>query len=98
VIFVDRIKIPILNAYGFNDPRVDIDHWKRLESKLKQYNKTYEIIIEKDEGHGFRNETSRMNFYRHLEAFLARYMNDVPAGRVDVKEGKVIEMPVKGTN
>lgn len=96
--FVDRIKIPLLNAYGFNDPRVDIDHWKRLEAKLKQYNKTYEIIIEKDEGHGFRNEASRMNFYRRLETFLTKYMNDVPAGRVEVKDSKVIEMPVKGTN
>jgi len=72
--FVDRIRIPILNAYGFNDPRVDIDHWKRLEAKLRQAGKTYEIIIEENEGHGFKNEAARINFYRHLEAFLAKYL------------------------
>lgn len=72
--FVDRIKIPILNAYGFNDPRVEIDHWKRLEPKLKQFGKTYEIIIEKEEGHGFKNEKARIGFYRKLEAFLAKYL------------------------
>lgn len=72
--FVDRIKIPVLNAYGFNDPRVDIDHWKRLEPKFREFGKPYEIIIEENEGHGFKNETARMNFYRHLEAFLAKYL------------------------
>ncbi|MBI2512397.1 MAG: S9 family peptidase [Opitutae bacterium] len=72
--FVDRIKIPTLHAYGFNDPRVEIDHWKRLEPKLKQFGKTYEIIIEKDEGHGFRNEKARIEFYRRLETFLAKYL------------------------
>lgn len=72
--FVDRIKIPTLHAYGFNDPRVEIDHWKRLEPKLKQYGKTYEIIIEANEGHGFRNENSRIEFYRRLEAFLAKHL------------------------
>lgn len=72
--FVDRIKIPTLHAYGFNDPRVEIDHWKRLEPKLKQFGKTYEIIIEKDEGHGFRNEKARIEFNRRLEAFFSKYL------------------------
>lgn len=72
--FVDRIKIPTFHAYGFNDPRVEIDHWKRLEPKLKQFGKTYEIIVEKDEGHGFRNEKARVEFYRRLEGFFAKYL------------------------
>lgn len=72
--FVERIQIPTLHAYGFNDPRVEIEHWRRLEPKLKQFNKPYEIIIETDEGHGFHNEQARLRFYRKLEEFLAKHL------------------------
>lgn len=72
--FVERIKIPTLHAYGFNDPRVEIENWRRLEPKLKQFGKTYEAVIEQGEGHGFRNEKARFEFYRRMEAFLAKYL------------------------
>lgn len=71
---VDRIRVPTLHAYGYNDPRVDFDHWKELEPKLKQFKKNYEIMILKDEGHGFRNEQNRIAFYKRLDAFLAKNM------------------------
>jgi dipeptidyl aminopeptidase/acylaminoacyl peptidase len=71
---VDRIRVPTLHAYGYNDPRVDFDHWRELEPKLKQFKKNYEIMILKDEGHGFRNEQNRIAFYKRLEAFLAKNM------------------------
>ena len=78
--FVDRIRVPLFNAYGENDPRVDIDHWKRLESKLKQFNKIYEIMVEDNEGHGFYNEKNRLVYYRKLEAFFDRYLAPVRSG------------------
>lgn len=84
----------MLNAYGFNDPRVDIDHWKRLEPKFKQYGKTYEIIIEDNEGHGFRNEAARTNFYRRMETFLAKYM-DANDPSVRLAPVQAQEMPAK---
>jgi dipeptidyl aminopeptidase/acylaminoacyl peptidase len=71
--YVDRIRIPTLHAYGRNDPRVDIRHWDRLETKLKEFHRTYEILIEDNEGHGFGNEATSMKFYGAMEAFLARY-------------------------
>jgi dipeptidyl aminopeptidase/acylaminoacyl peptidase len=73
--FVERIRVPTLHAYGYNDPRVEIENWTRLEAKLKQYNKTYEIIIQGNEGHGFRNEAGRIGYYARLEAFLAKHMD-----------------------
>jgi len=72
--FASRIRIPTLHAYGFNDPRVDIKHWLRLEPKLKECGQPYEIIIEDNEGHGFHHEKTRLNFYRKLDAFLAKYL------------------------
>ena len=92
--FVERIKIPTLHAYGYNDPRVDIKNWTRLEPKLKQFGKTYEILIEGNEGHGFKNESNRIEFYRHLEAFLAKYM-DPHGASVEVGPTKVLELPAK---
>ena len=72
--FVSRIKIPTLHAYGENDPRVTIKNWEKLERELKKYQKNYEYIYEGNEGHGFHNEIARINFYRHLEAFLDKYL------------------------
>ncbi len=72
--FVSRIKIPTMHAYGENDPRVVIKNWEELERELKKYRKTYEYIHEDNEGHGFKNENARIKFYRHLEAFLDKYL------------------------
>jgi dipeptidyl aminopeptidase/acylaminoacyl peptidase len=69
--FVERIRVPSLHAYGRNDPRVKIDHWKRLEAQLKKYNKPYVAIVEENQGHGFRNEHASENFYGAMEKFLA---------------------------
>jgi dipeptidyl aminopeptidase/acylaminoacyl peptidase len=91
--YVERIRVPTLHAYGYNDPRVDIDHWKVLEPKLKQYHKTYEFMVLGDEGHGFQNEGNRIAFYKRMEAFLAKF---VPRpGEVRMEDIKVLEMPAK---
>lgn len=76
--YVERLRAPLLNAYGYNDPRVDFRHWTRLEAKLKQFNKPYEIVIKDDEGHGFRNEKNRLAYYRKLETFFARHLAPAP--------------------
>lgn len=72
--FVERIRVPTLHAYGKKDPRVKIDHWERLEPLLQKYAKTYEAVVEKRQGHGFRDLKASSEFYRRLEAFLAKYL------------------------
>lgn len=91
--FVDRIRVPTLHAYGYYDPRVDFDHWKRLEAKLKEFNKPYEILIEENEGHGFYKETNRIAFYRRVETFLDTNLKPIRNGRVEIGESKVVEKP-----
>jgi dipeptidyl aminopeptidase/acylaminoacyl peptidase len=86
--FIERLRVPLFNAYGYNDPRIDFRHWTRLESRLKEFNKTYEILIEDNEGHGFRNEKNRIAYYRRLEAFFERYLAPVPAGSTNDKSIK----------
>ncbi|HVT72689.1 MAG TPA: alpha/beta fold hydrolase [Lacunisphaera sp.] len=76
--FVENIRVPLFNAYGFNDPRVDFAQWTRLEAKLKHFNKSYEIMIERNEGHGFHNESNRIEYYRRLESFFAQHLGTAP--------------------
>ncbi|MEX2044607.1 MAG: prolyl oligopeptidase family serine peptidase, partial [Opitutus sp.] len=70
--FVERIRVPTLHAYGENDPRVDIQHWRVLEAALKRHDKPYEYFRESKSGHGFQDEAARLRYYRAVEDFLAR--------------------------
>jgi len=76
--FIERLLVPLLNAYGENDRRVDIAQWEKLKSKLDAHKKPYEIIIEENEGHGFRNERNRVAFYRKVEEFLKKSLAPAP--------------------
>jgi dipeptidyl aminopeptidase/acylaminoacyl peptidase len=92
--FADRIRVPVLMAYGRNDPRVNIDQGYDMESALKKHGKTYEMIIERDEGHGFRKEELSIAFYTKVDEFLRK--NVPPAGAyVNVGPTKVVDLPAK---
>lgn len=88
--FVANIRVPSLQAYGENDPRVDIQHWRALESELKKHRKVYEAFREANEGHGFQDETARVRLYMAIEAFLDKYLKNynasVDIGALEVKE------------
>ncbi|MDI1251495.1 MAG: S9 family peptidase [Lacunisphaera sp.] len=72
--FAERVRVPLLMAYGKNDPRVTIDQAYDIERALKRSNVPYELIIEKDEGHGFRMEEKRIAFYKRIDAFLKQHV------------------------
>lgn len=72
--YVEQIRVPLLNAYGENDPRVVIDHWYRLKTQLLRNNIPFETIIEKEQGHGFRETTAEVAYYTKVEEFLAKHM------------------------
>jgi dienelactone hydrolase len=92
--FADRIRVPVLMAYGKNDPRVLIDQGYDMEAALKKHGKAYEMIIERDEGHGFRKEELSIAFYTKVDEFLKK---NVPLAGTNVKIGptKVIDLPAK---
>jgi dipeptidyl aminopeptidase/acylaminoacyl peptidase len=71
---VANIRVPTLHAYGLNDPRVKIENWTELEAALKKYNKTYQSVVVKNEGHGFEKSESSIEFFRVVESFLNKYM------------------------
>jgi len=92
--FADRIVAPVLMAYGKNDPRVRISQGHDMEAALKKAGKTYEMVIEEKEGHGFRKEELSIAHYQRIDAFLKKYV-PVSGGTVKVGEAKVIELPAK---
>lgn len=75
--FAGRIRVPVLMAYGRNDPRVKIDQGYAIEAALKRSGVPYKMIIEEDEGHGFRKEEKKIAWYKAVEAFLDAH---VPRG------------------
>jgi dipeptidyl aminopeptidase/acylaminoacyl peptidase len=68
-----RIKAPILHGYGFNDPRVPIEHLKVMERALEANDKKTESVTYDNEGHGWANPENRLDWYRRMEKFLARH-------------------------
>ena len=68
---MERIRVPTLHAYGENDARVEFKQWRQLREQLDKFHKPYQIIVEGEQGHGFRNESSSLKFHRALEKFLA---------------------------
>lgn len=78
---VDKIKVPLLVAQGANDPRVPKAESDQLVEALKKRGIDAPYIVKDNEGHGFRNEENRFDFYRAMEKFLGKHLR----GRVEGK-------------
>ncbi|GJM25441.1 MAG: peptidase S9 family protein [Phycisphaerae bacterium] len=74
---VDRIETPILIAHGRNDPRVPVYEAEQLHEALKKRNQDSELLIFEDEGHGFRKEENRVEFYQRLADFFESKLKPV---------------------
>ena len=61
-------------AYGGMDPVVDIEQGRLLEKALKKHGKTYELVYEPSEGHGFASLRHAAPLYEKMDAFLKQYM------------------------
>ena len=68
----DKIKQPVLLAYGAQDLRVPIDHGRRFRSAVTKTNSDVEWIVYGDEGHGWNKVETRVDFWSRVEKFLQR--------------------------
>jgi dipeptidyl aminopeptidase/acylaminoacyl peptidase len=91
--FVERIRVPTLHAYGENDPRVDIKHWKYLKAQLDKQHKVYEFVRVANEGHGFYKAENAVALYGAIEKFLDKYLAPVRKAVVIPGTPEVIAMP-----
>lgn len=81
VFHVDKIKVPLLIAQGANDPRVPKAESDQMVEALKKKGIDVPYIVKDNEGHGFRNEENRFDFYRAMEEFLGKHLG----GRVEIR-------------
>jgi len=66
------IKSPVLLAFGGADRRVPLVHGTRLRAALEEQGTPVEWVMYPDEAHGFNKDENRFDFYRRVDAFLAR--------------------------
>jgi dipeptidyl aminopeptidase/acylaminoacyl peptidase len=70
----DRIRAPLLVAQGANDPRVKKAESDQIVAALEERGLDVPYLVKEDEGHGFRNEENRFEFYRAMETFLSDHL------------------------
>lgn len=70
----DKIVAPLFVAQGANDPRVNKDESDQMVAALKARGIDVEYMVKENEGHGFRNEENRFDFYRAMIVFLDKHL------------------------
>lgn len=74
--YADKIKVPLLVGQGKNDPRVTIKESNQMIEALRQRGLAVTYLVKNNEGHGFRKEENRLDFYREMESFLEKYLKN----------------------
>ncbi|MBO6516150.1 MAG: S9 family peptidase [Bacteroidia bacterium] len=75
----DQIKTPLLIAQGAQDPRVKQSESDQMVKALNDNNIDVQYLLKENEGHGFRNEENRFEFYQAMEEFLGKHIGNVNA-------------------
>ena len=65
-----ELKQPLLMAHGLDDRRVPLEHARSFASAVKANNSHVTSLYYDNEGHGWRNEKTRLDFWRQVETFL----------------------------
>lgn len=70
----EKIKVPLFIAQGANDPRVKKAESDQVVEAMKKRGIDVPYMVKDNEGHGFRNEENRFDFYRAMEQFFAEHL------------------------
>lgn len=70
----ERIRAPLLLAFGEADRRVPLAHGKRLREAMQKAGREPVWVTYPDEGHTWRLPQTRADFARRMEAFLAEHL------------------------
>jgi len=79
----DSIQAPLFVAQGANDPRVKQAESDQIVEAMKARGLEVQYLVKENEGHGFRNEENRFEFYGEMEKFLAQHLGgrEAPAAQ-----------------
>jgi dipeptidyl aminopeptidase/acylaminoacyl peptidase len=75
---VDKIKAALFIAQGANDPRVVQAESDQMVEALKKNGVTIQYMLKENEGHGFRNQENRYDFYNAMTKFLDKNLKEKP--------------------
>ena len=71
---IDQIKKPLFVVQGANDPRVNIDESDQIVVKMRDKGFETPYMVKYNEGHGFAREENRMELYKCMMGFFAKYL------------------------
>jgi dipeptidyl aminopeptidase/acylaminoacyl peptidase len=72
IVQAKKIKAPVMLAYGVKDNRVPLVHGEKLRDALKAANMPVDWTVYPDEGHGWANVKTNVDFWTKVDRFLAR--------------------------
>lgn len=74
-----KIRKPLLMAYGGADLTVPVKHGNELRAALPKENRDVEWVLYPDEGHGWFQLATHVDFWGRVEKFLDRHIGDAAA-------------------
>ncbi len=69
-----RITQPVLMAYGASDRRVPLYHGNKFRDAVASHNKGVEWVVYPEEGHGWSQLSTRVDFWGRVEKFLDKHI------------------------
>jgi dipeptidyl aminopeptidase/acylaminoacyl peptidase len=69
-----RITQPVLMAYGASDRRVPLYHGNKFRDAVANHNKGVEWVVYPEEGHGWSQLSTRVDFWGRVERFLDKHI------------------------
>jgi dipeptidyl aminopeptidase/acylaminoacyl peptidase len=70
----ERIKAPLLMAYGSADARVPLVHGEKMRDALANLGRPPQYVVYDGEGHGWDSVKTRLDFWTRVEKFLAEHL------------------------
>lgn len=70
----ERIRQPLLMAYGGWDVRVPIVHGEKFRDAARPHNPQLEWVVYPEEGHGWHKLETQVDFWQRVERFLAQHL------------------------
>lgn len=77
-----RVKVPVFLAAGGEDTIAPQGHTKNMELALKSAGVPVESLYYRTEGHGFHDDSHRLEYYTKLLDFLSRHIGGAKAAPV----------------
>jgi len=72
----DKITAPLFVAQGAQDPRVVKSESDQMVEAMQERGVIVQYMVKDNEGHGFRNEENKFEFYRAMETFLGEHIGE----------------------